>query len=75
MDKALGGHEPTVPRYSCLELLDHQPGRSNADLARGAFATRQSAGDVLCGLKETALAGGRVDQSDDQRLLSRSVKV
>ncbi|MET8454568.1 MarR family winged helix-turn-helix transcriptional regulator [Streptomyces sp. NPDC005209] len=55
MDKALREHELTVPQYSCLELLDQQPGLSNADLARGTFVTRQSANVVLRGLKDAGL--------------------
>ncbi|GGW65472.1 MarR family winged helix-turn-helix transcriptional regulator [Streptomyces xantholiticus] len=55
MDKALREHDLTVPQYSCLELLDQQPGLSNADLARGTFVTRQSANVVLRGLKEAGL--------------------
>ncbi|MFF4186629.1 MarR family winged helix-turn-helix transcriptional regulator [Streptomyces sp. NPDC001691] len=55
MDKALRAHDLTVPQYSCLEILDEQPGLSNADLARGTFVTRQSANVVLRGLKEAGL--------------------
>ncbi|NYE35592.1 DNA-binding MarR family transcriptional regulator [Nocardioides cavernae] len=32
----------TVTHYSCLELLAQRPGLSGAELARGAFVTRQS---------------------------------
>ncbi|MFF3501691.1 MarR family winged helix-turn-helix transcriptional regulator [Streptomyces sp. NPDC003247] len=55
MDKALREYDLTVPQYSCLELLDEQPGLSNADLARGTFVTRQSANVVLRGLKDAGL--------------------
>ncbi|MCB5178998.1 MarR family winged helix-turn-helix transcriptional regulator [Streptomyces antimicrobicus] len=55
MDKVLREHGLTVPQYSCLELLDENPGLSNADLARGTFVTRQSANVVLRGLKEAGL--------------------
>ncbi len=55
MDRALRDHGLTVPQYSCLELLDEQPGLSNADLARGTFVTRQSANVVLRGLREAGL--------------------
>jgi DNA-binding MarR family transcriptional regulator len=55
MDRALREHGLTVPQYSCLELLDQQPGLSNADLARGTFVTRQSANVVLRGLKDADL--------------------
>ncbi|MER7396774.1 MarR family transcriptional regulator [Streptomyces sp. NPDC000151] len=55
MERALRRHDLTVPQYSCLELLDEQPGLSNADLARGTFVTRQSANVVLRGLKDAGL--------------------
>ncbi|MEV0229939.1 MarR family transcriptional regulator [Nonomuraea sp. NPDC050786] len=55
MDKALREHGLTVPQYACLELLDQQPGLSNAELARGTFVTRQSMNVVLRGLQDAAL--------------------
>jgi DNA-binding MarR family transcriptional regulator len=55
MDKALREHGLTVPQYACLELLDQQPGLSNAELARGTFVTRQSMNVVLRGLQDTGL--------------------
>ena len=55
MDKALREYGLTVPQYACLELLDQQPGLSNADLARGTFVTRQSMNVVLRGLLEAGL--------------------
>ncbi|MEU6477969.1 MarR family transcriptional regulator [Streptomyces sp. NPDC047017] len=68
MDKALREHDLTVPQYSCLELLDRQPGLSNADLARGTFVTRQSANVVLRGLKEAGLIT-RASTTDHGRAL------
>jgi DNA-binding MarR family transcriptional regulator len=38
-----------------LELLGQRPGLSNAELARGAFVTRQSMNVVLRGLEERGL--------------------
>lgn len=55
MDAALRPLELTVPQYACLELLGQQPGLSNAQLARGAFVTRQSMNGVLRGLQVRAL--------------------
>ena len=55
MDKALREYGLTVPQYACLELLDQQPGLSNAELARGTFVTRQSMNVVLRGLQGTGL--------------------
>jgi DNA-binding MarR family transcriptional regulator len=55
MDRALREYGLTVPQYACLELLDQQPGLSNAELARGTFVTRQSMNVVLRGLQEGGL--------------------
>ncbi|GGV27596.1 MarR family transcriptional regulator [Actinomadura cremea] len=55
MDRALREHGLTVPQYACLELLDQQPGLSNAELARGTFVTRQSMNVVLRGLQDAGL--------------------
>jgi DNA-binding MarR family transcriptional regulator len=55
MDTALRRHGLTVPQYACLELLDQRPGLSNAELARGAFVTRQSMNVVLRGLQDSGL--------------------
>ena len=55
MDAELRPHSLTVPQYACLELLDQRPGLSNADLARGAFVTRQAMNTVLRGLEEAGL--------------------
>src|SRR6201998_3254391 len=45
----------TITHYACLELLDQRPGLSNAELARGAFVTRQSMNVVLRGLQDSGL--------------------
>lgn len=55
MDAALRPIGLTVPQYACLELLGQRPGLSNAELARGAFVTRQSMNVVLRGLQESGL--------------------
>lgn len=55
MDRGLRAHGLTVPQYACLELLDQQPGLSNAELARGTFVTRQSMNVVLRGLQDGGL--------------------
>ncbi len=56
----------TVPQYVCLELLEQKPGLSNADLARGAFVTRQSMNLVLRGLQDRRLVT-RPDLADQGR--------
>ena len=55
MDQALRPLRLTVPQYACLELLGQRAGLSNAELARGAFVTRQSMNDVLHGLEDRGL--------------------
>jgi DNA-binding MarR family transcriptional regulator len=55
MDAALRPLELSVPQYACLELLGQRSGLSNADLARGAFVTRQSMNGVLRGLQDRGL--------------------
>ena len=55
MDAVLRPLELTVPQYACLELLGQRPGLSNAELARGAFVTRQSMNVVLQGLEARGL--------------------
>ena len=51
MDAALRPLHLTVPQYACLELLGQRPGLSNAELARGAFVTRQSMNVLLQALE------------------------
>lgn len=55
MDAALRPLGLTVPQYACLELLGQRPGLSNAELARGAFVTRQSMNLVLRSLQDRGL--------------------
>jgi DNA-binding MarR family transcriptional regulator len=55
MDAALRPLELSVPQYACLELLGQRSGLSNADLARGAFVTRQAMNGVLRGLQDRGL--------------------
>jgi DNA-binding MarR family transcriptional regulator len=55
LDATLRPMDLSVPQYACLELLGRQSGLSNADLARGAFVTRQSMNGVLRGLEERGL--------------------
>ncbi|NKY86173.1 MarR family winged helix-turn-helix transcriptional regulator [Nocardia veterana] len=55
MDSALRPLGLSVPQYACLELLGQRPGLSAAELARGAFVTRQSMHTVLQGLQDRGL--------------------
>lgn len=45
----------SVPQYACLRLLGHGGGLSGAELARGAFVTRQSMHVLLRGLQDRGL--------------------
>ena len=58
MDAALLEHELTVPQYSCLEQLAHQPGLTNAELARGTFVSRQAMHRLLGTIKSRGLLHG-----------------
>ncbi len=58
MDAALREHDLTVPQYSCLEQLAHQPGLTNTDLARGTFVSRQAMHQLLATLKSLDLVQG-----------------
>lgn len=55
MDAELRPLELTVPQYACLELLGQHAGLSNAELARGAFVSRQAMNGVLRGLQDRGL--------------------
>jgi DNA-binding MarR family transcriptional regulator len=68
MDAALRPHGLTVPQYSCLELLHQRPGLSNADLARGAFVSRQAMNGVLRGLEERAFVRRPIEAEHGREL-------
>lgn len=55
MEDALRPLGLTAPQYACLELLGRTPGASNADLARGAFVTRQTMNTIVQGLQDRGL--------------------
>jgi DNA-binding MarR family transcriptional regulator len=66
MEAALRPHGIGVTQYACLELLDQHPGLSNAELARGAFVTRQAMNVVLRGLQDAGLVH-RAETADHGR--------
>lgn len=68
MDAVLRPLDLTVAQYACLELLGQRPGLSNAELARGAFVSRQAMHLVLRGLHERGLVTRR-DQARNGRAL------
>lgn len=55
MDTELRRYGLSVPQYSCLEILASRPNISNAELARGAFVSRQAMHQLLGGLLEAGL--------------------
>lgn len=55
MDDVLRPLGLTVPQYACLELLGAEPGLSGAELARGAFVSRQAMNLVVKGLQDRDL--------------------
>lgn len=55
MENVLRPLQLTMPQYACMELLSRSPGLSGAQLARGAFVSRQSMNLVLRGLQERGL--------------------
>lgn len=58
MDAELRAHDLSVPQYACLELLAQRPGLSSAELARGAFVSRQAMHQLLGGLRAAGLVTG-----------------
>lgn len=58
MDEVLRPVGLTVPQYACLDLLHRDPGISAAELARGAFVSRQSMNALL----QTLLDRGLVER-------------
>lgn len=55
MDAELRDHGLSAPQYACLELLAQPPGLTNAELARGAFVSRQAMHQLLGGLRTAGL--------------------
>ncbi|EFV13729.1 MarR family winged helix-turn-helix transcriptional regulator [Segniliparus rugosus] len=45
----------TMPQYICMQILRHNPGMSNAQLARESFVTRQAMNAVLHDLEKAEL--------------------
>ena len=71
MEAALRPHGLTVPQYACLELLHQRPGLSNADLARGAFVSRQAMNGVLRGLEERGFVRRPLEAEHGRELPAR----
>ncbi len=72
MDDSLREIGLTTPQYVCLEVLSRSPGASSAELARGAFVTRQTMNSLLQGLQERGLVD-RADRPVNGRVLATSL--
>ena len=55
LDQALRDARLTLPQLAVLVTLAKTPGASNAELARGAFVSPQSMGELLAPLKKQGL--------------------
>ena len=55
MDNKLDPLGITTPQYNVLSAIEHDPGISNADLARGDFITAQSMVGVVANLERMGL--------------------
>lgn len=82
MEPAMREHGVTMAQYAALSVLQHDPGLSNAELARRCFVTAQTMNQVLAGLEHSGLVEraahprhGRILQTSlsaaGQRLLAR----
>ena len=55
MDNKLEPLGITTPQYNVLAAIEHDPGISNADLARGDFVTAQSMVGIVANLERMGL--------------------
>jgi DNA-binding MarR family transcriptional regulator len=55
MDNKLEPLGITTPQYNVLAAIEHEPGISNADLARGSFITAQSMVGIVANLERMGL--------------------
>jgi DNA-binding MarR family transcriptional regulator len=68
LDAAVRGLGLTMPQVSVLAALTRRSGASNADLARAAFVSAQSMGEILASLEEEALINRTVDKQNNRVL-------
>ena len=55
MDEGLARHGLTAPQYAVLALLRHEPGRSNAELARASFVAPPTMIQIVTHLADAGL--------------------
>ena len=68
LDAAVRGLGLTMPQVAALSALARRSGASNADLARAAFVSAQSMGEILASLEEEALINRAVDKQNNRVL-------
>lgn len=59
LDEALGARGLTGPQYAVLSVLERDPGRSSADLARRSFVTPQTMSRIVENLERLELISRR----------------
>lgn len=68
MDDRLSRHGVSMATYAALAVLEHEPGLSNAELARRCFVTPQTMNAVIKGLGDTGIVERR-SHPDHGRIL------
>ena len=63
LDEGLRGVGLTLPQMAVLATLGHLPGASSAELARAAFVSPQTMGELLAALE----LGGLIERTPDPR--------
>lgn len=66
---ALAEHELSVPQYGTLLILDDQPGRSIAEIARKVGTARQSANELITGMERAGLIERQPNPNDKRSQL------
>jgi DNA-binding MarR family transcriptional regulator len=68
LDETLGAEGFTMPQVAVLVALARKPGASVAELARHAFVTPQTMGEVLAGMEAKDLIARQAHESDGRML-------
>jgi DNA-binding MarR family transcriptional regulator len=66
---ALAEHELSVPQYGTLLILNDQPGRSIAEIARKVGTARQSANELITGMERAGLIERQPNPNDKRSQL------
>ena len=68
MDEVLGDRGLTMPQYAALSALEHEPGISNAELARRSFVTPQTMIRIVAHLEAEGLVTREPDPGNGKVL-------